>query len=123
MDTGNRSFSVVDIRKDGKKGKKVTLASDNGGRYISKSPVGAAKKAFGVQARSMKSKPRKLTMIVTIQETTTGSSGKLFSYKVVRSKLKVPRVITKGGGIFGGGTPITISYETDAVATSVPAGI
>jgi hypothetical protein len=46
----------------------------------------------------------------------------VFSYKVVREKLKEPIEITRGGGMFGGGETIVIKYGTDAKAVSTPKG-
>ena len=118
MDQGKRSFAVIDARKSAA-GKKVKFSED--GRYVSRTPVSAAKKAFGRICKDRKMKG-KCSMIVTIQETTRGEGGKVFSYKVVREKLKEPIEITRGGGMFGGGETITIKYGTDAKAVATPKG-
>jgi len=118
MDQGKRSFAVIDARKSAA-GKKVKFSED--GRYISRTPVSAAKKAFGRICKDRKMKG-KCSMIVTVQETTRGDGGKVFSYKVDRIKLKEPVEITRGGGMFGGGETITIKYTTEAKAVATPRG-
>lgn len=110
MSQGDRSFTVVDITKARKK---VNIGSS--GRYVSKSPVSAAKKAFGRICREKRYRG-KCAMVVTVQETTQGSGGKTYSYKVSRDKLKEPLVISRGGGMFGSGETITIKFVVKAKA-------
>mgnify|MGYP002636741693 FL=1 len=121
MESTDRSFTVIDIRKPAQGGKKTSLPAD-GGRYISKTPFGAARKGFSLACREKKIKGQ-CTFIVTVQETTRGEDGKIFSYKLKREKLKEPKEITRGGGMFGGGTPITIEYSISGKAVPVPKGI
>jgi hypothetical protein len=84
-----RSFSIV---------RAITSTSSakiriDGGRYLSRSPSGAAKKAFTQAARvherckknaKTKRRAEDLRMNVTIVETTQGSLGKQYKYTVFR---------------------------------------
>jgi hypothetical protein len=74
-----RSFTVLSVST-----KRNTKSSANaGGRFISSTPSGAARKAAGQVCRGSKIRGQ-CTLFVTIQETTRGSSGKSFTYKVKR---------------------------------------
>jgi hypothetical protein len=84
-----RSFSLVRAVPD-TSSKKIKI---DGGRYLSRSPSGAAKKAFTQAARvhekckknsQTKRRAEDLRMNVTIVETTEGSSGKEYKYTVFR---------------------------------------
>ena len=121
MESTDRSFTVINMRKPGQGGKKTSIPSE-GGRYISKTPFAAAKKAFGIACREKKIRGQ-CTITVTVQETTRGADGKVFSYKLKREKLKKPLEITRGGGLFSGGTPITIKYAISGKAVPVPSDI
>lgn len=74
MDSSKRSFTVDTINN-----KKVK--SGNGGRYISSTPSGAAKKAYSQFATSAKKQ-----LVICMRETTQGSAKKCFKYKVSRQK-------------------------------------
>ena len=111
-----RSFTVIDIRKPAQKSMKT---KSSGGRFISSSPASAARKAFSSACRAKKIKGQ-CTLIVTVQETTRGEDARLRSYKLTRTKLQEPRVITRGGGMLGGGTEIVIKYDTTGKAVPVP---
>jgi hypothetical protein len=75
-----RSFTIVSVgTKRGSKGSKNT-----GGRYISRTPAGAARKAVSRVCRQSAIRGQ-CTLYVTVQETTRGSAGKTFSYKVKRA--------------------------------------
>ena len=65
------------------------------GRYLSSNPGSAAKKAF-TRLCNLKNIKGKCTFIVTIKETTKGSKGKEFTYKIERTKLKKPLVMMEG---------------------------
>ena len=65
------------------------------GRYLSSNPGSAAKKAF-TRLCNLKKIKGKCTLVVSIQETTQGSNGKEFTYKIERSKLKKPLVMMEG---------------------------
>ena len=84
MESGDRSFTVITINKSGKK------TRSNGGRYISKSPSSAARKAFSQYYRNHKT----MSLEIHIKETTQNSSGKIFKYRV--SKIKDPKDIIRG---------------------------
>ena len=120
MESTDRSFTVIDIRRPGSKKTRSTVGE--GGRFVSKTPFGAARKAFTRACREKKVKGN-CKLIVTVQETTRGEDGKVFAYKMKREKLAEPREISRGGGLFGGGTPITIEYSISGVATDVPKDI
>lgn len=85
-----RSFTIVNVTKHG--GCKTKF---RGGRYISRTPAGAAKKAFNEHCRIKRI--RGVCMLhVTVQETTAGSKNKVFTYKLNRMKLKEPIVRLEG---------------------------
>ena len=104
-----RSFEVIDVRKHG--GCKTKFKS---GRYISSTPLGAAKKAFTKLCR-VKKTYGKCTFRISLRETTQGSSKKRFVYKVSRNKLEKPVVRFAG-------TPneFLIQYEVSAKSVKDP---
>ena len=71
-----RSFSVTSVRKHGDCKTKF-----HAGRFISRTPVSAAKKAFNQFCRQKKIRGV-CTLNVSVQETTQGSKGKQFTYKL-----------------------------------------
>lgn len=87
MESGDRSFTVVAIKKLGRSVK------TDGGRYISKTPSSAARKAFSQYYRQHK-KSGQFSLEIHIKETTQNSSGKTFKYRV--SKIKDPKDISRG---------------------------
>ncbi len=83
-----RSFTVVDAaRADGCKTKFAIKGS--GGRYISKDPEGAARKAFSRLCLRKRIRGQ-CAMIITVQELTQGSNGKTWTYKLNREKHPAP---------------------------------
>lgn len=75
-----RSFTVLSVSTNaGSKGK-----ANAGGRYISSSPAGAALKA-GNQVCKASAIRGQCTLYVKLQETTQGSSGKVYEYKIKRA--------------------------------------
>lgn len=106
---GYRSFTVVEVGKHG--GCKTKF---NAGRYINKTPAGAARKAFSEHCRIKKIRGV-CTLVVSVKETTKDSKGKVFSYKLHRRKLKEPLIRLEG-------TPseYVIEYKTDAKSVEVP---
>lgn len=101
MKEGDRSFTIKNISSNKK------IKSKLNGRYISKSPINAAKKALNHECRESKIKGV-CTFNITIKETTEGSKKNEYTYKVKRSKLKKPLKINKGG------VDIIINYKTNA---------
>ena len=97
MNSNDRSFTVEAFYKAGKKLK------ISGGRYISSSPSSAAKKAFSQYYRNHK-KTGRFSLEIHVKETTSGSSHKIYTYRVskVESKTEVVR----------GGETILYSYTT-----------
>ena len=79
----------------------------DGGRYLSQTPSGAARKAFSQAYRHMKAKGR-LSLEIHIRETTNGSARKIFMYKVRRVAQETEREIN--------GEIITYSYVTKVKA-------
>lgn len=77
----SRSFTVEAIYKSGKK-----LRQD-GGRYVSEAPANAAKKAFSQVFRNMSAskKTGRVSLEIHVRETTRGSAGKIFKYKVSKT--------------------------------------
>ena len=105
MNRGERSFVIVSAQSNkGKKGK-----SNEGGRFISKSPGGAARKAFTRICRSTKVHGV-CTMFVSMKETTEGSSGKVYKYRLKRSKLNPPQKVKIGKSF------ITYKYKNNVIA-------
>lgn len=89
MEQDDRSFTVEALYRAGRKLKTT------GGRYISKTPSNAAKKAFSQYYRSKKA--GKMTLEVHIRETTNDSSNKIFKYKV--SKTTDDKKVEKDGRV------------------------
>lgn len=84
----DRSFTIDAIYKQGNK------TRFSGGRYISSTPSGAARKAFSQAQRHMRHKGR-LTLEIHMRETTQGSNKKMFKYKV--SKINDSTEIERNG--------------------------
>lgn len=100
----HRSFTLVDVVSvKGKAKGKLNL----GGRYISTSPAGAAKKAVTQVCRASKIKGQ-CTLHVTVRETTRGGHQKDFAYKVKR--VLDPVTVTRDG------VDITYKYRTSVKA-------
>jgi ribosomal protein L20A (L18A) len=78
-----------------------------GGVFHSNSPVGAAKKALSKVCARSKVHGR-CTLVVTIQEITKGSAGKIYRYKIQR--------IVNKTTVIKDGVPITFRYTTRAVS-------
>ena len=87
---GYRSFTVINVAKHG--GCKTKFRA---GRYINKTPQGAAKKAFSEFCRTKRIRG-KCTLNVVVQETTTGSSKKTFAYHLQRNRLTKPMIMQEG---------------------------
>ena len=104
-----RSFTVVNISKHG--GCKTKF---NEGRFINRHPTGAAKKAFNEHCR-VKNIRGVCVFHITLKETTRGSEGELFSYKLRRNKLKKPIIRFEG-------TPkqFLIEYKTKIESVDTP---
>tara|TARA_B100001175_G_scaffold317941_1_gene337946 strand:+ start:2753 stop:3121 length:369 start_codon:yes stop_codon:yes gene_type:complete len=102
MKEGVRSFTVVELMKPAQltakrhSMKKTGLTNDDGGRFESKDPAGAARKAFNQACRDKDIKGQ-CTLVVKIQETTAGSRKKVYTYKLKRIKLKKPIIMVRGG--------------------------
>lgn len=97
----NRSFTVESMHKACKS------LGVNGGRYISSTPSGAAKKAFSQYYRNHKN-TGKLSLQIQIRETTSESSHKIFKYNV--SKINQERQVVRNG------KTITYKYITKVKA-------
>lgn len=72
-----RSFTIESVQRGNRR------LRFNGGRYISDSPMAAAKKAFS-KACQYDSAKGKCSMVIAIRETTAGSSHKTYEYKASR---------------------------------------
>ena len=110
MNKGQRSFSVLHL-KSRSKGQKTK----EGGRYISRSPMGAALKAFNRECRKSKTMGQ-CALVLILRETTSGSKHKLYRYKMRRNKLDKPKTFEKNG------VSITIKYKTTAKKMSNKTG-
>jgi hypothetical protein len=73
-----RSFTVISVSTRNKQ-----KGEENFGRYISKSPAGAARKA-GSKVCGMSKIRGQCTLTIALRETTQGSKGKVYVYKVKR---------------------------------------
>ena len=110
---GKRSFTVVKLLKPAQLTAKTHTAkktTGHGGRFVSSTPVGAAKKAFNAACRG-KNIRGQCTLVVYLQETTAGSDKKLYKYKLKRFKLDKPRIFTRGD--------VQIKSEYDVKAESM----
>ena len=87
---GYRSFTVERVGKHGS-----CKTKGRGGRFVNKTPAGAARKAFSEFCRTKRIKGI-CTLIVTMRETTNGHSGKLYTYKLNRMKLRQPIIRLEG---------------------------
>ena len=107
--SGYRSFTVVGASKHG--GCKTKF---HGGLYRSKNAESAAKKAFKQLCRVKRIKGR-CALVLTLRETTQGSSKKEYTYKLVREKLAKPVIRLEG-------TPneFVIEYRSVAKAMNKP---
>ena len=103
---GYRSFTVVQVTKS--EGCKTKF---HGGRYISRTPVGAAKKAFSEHCRTKRIRGV-CTLNVVVKETTQGSKHQLFAYRLNRHRLKKPIILQEG-------TPQEYVVEYQSTAKSV----
>lgn len=83
-----RSFTVESMHKACKS------LGVHGGRYISSTPAGAAKKAFSQYYRNHK-KSGRFSLQIQIMETTSGSSHKVFKYNV--SKVNQEQQVVRNG--------------------------
>jgi hypothetical protein len=99
MEKDDRSFTVEALYK----GK--TKLKTSGGRYINKTPSEAAKKAYSQYYRG---KSGKLTLVVHLKETTSGSANKIFKYKI--SKVASKKTVERDGKM------IKYKYETTVKA-------
>jgi len=106
---GYRSFTIVNATKKGGCDTKF-----HGGKYVSKAPVGAARKAFSELCR-VKNIRGVCTLNVSVQETTQGSSNKVYTYRLHRRKLKKPMIMKPKGS----NSEYVIEY--DVVAKSIKA--
>jgi hypothetical protein len=98
--SSHRSFTVVDVAThSGRTKGKANL----GGRFVSRTPASAAKKAATQICRESKIKGQ-CALDVTIQETTRGSLNKTYTYSVKR--VKDPVTVERNG------VEITYKYRT-----------
>jgi hypothetical protein len=107
---GYRSFTVLEVGKHG--GCKTKFGG--GGKYVSKNPGSAVKKAFRELCR-IKRIRGVCTLVVTIRETTQGSKKKVYSYKCQRKKLPQPKIMMEGTN-----NEYVIEYKMEAKATTIP---
>lgn len=82
----------------------VSMTGKEKGRYVSKTPAGAAKK---IGSRVLKKKKNQLSTTVRVRETTQGSKKKLYTYVVKKVKLAQKKVVMRDGK--------RISYEFKTV--------
>jgi len=103
--TDMRSFTVVEAKRvDGCPTK--FAVKGQGGRFIKRTPRAAASTAFNRLCRRKRIKGQ-CAMILSVQETTQGSVGEVFTYKLNRNKLAEP--IQRGEYL--------IQYDTEIAST------
>ena len=107
---GYRSFTVVSVGKHG--GCKTKF---HGGKYVSKTPVQAARKAFSELCRIKKIRGV-CTLTVSVKETTQGSSKKVYTYKLNRHRLKKPMIMKPKGS----NSEYVIEYDVVAKSIKTP---
>lgn len=96
------SYTVIAVKTaSGKVKGKANL----GGRFISSSPSGAAKKA-GTQICRASNIKGQCSLLITLRKTTRGGSHKEYTYKV--NRVKNPVTVMRGG------EEITYNYQTKA---------
>lgn len=90
MEEGDRTFTVVDVFTS----KQKKSEKNEGGRFVSKTPSGAASKAFTDICNQSKIHGV-CSLFISVQETTQGSQGKIYKYKVSRRKYDTPVSLDK----------------------------
>ena len=100
MKDNKRSFTILHI-SNGKKSKE-------GGRYISSSPFGAAKKAFNRECKKSNITGT-CSFLISIKEITQGSNKKIYTYKMNRKKLSKPLKLKLGNN------EVEIKYEVSGI--------
>ena len=85
-----RSFTVERVGKHGS-----CKTKGKGGRFVNKTPAGAARKAFSEFCRTKRIKGV-CTLLVTMRETTSVSACKMYTYKLSRMKLREPIIRLEG---------------------------
>ena len=108
---GYRSFTVERVGKHGS-----CKTKGKGGRFINKTPAGAARKAFSEFCRTKRIKGI-CTLLVTMRETTKGAAGKMFTYKLSRRKLQNPIIRLEGTD-----NEFVIAYSTVVRSVTNPPG-
>ena len=98
---GKRSFTLAEVRRSASGAKKGK--SNLGGRFESRTPAGAARKAASKVCRESKIKGQ-CSLVIHVRETTAGSTGKVFKYRVRR--VVKPRTVMRNG------VKITYKYTT-----------
>lgn len=100
-----RSFTVIEAKRvDGCPTK--FAVKGHGGRFIKRTPRAAASTAFNRLCRRKRIKGQ-CAMILSVQETTQGSAGEVFTYKLNRNKLAEP--LERNGYV--------IQYDTEIAST------
>ena len=86
----SRTFTIESVYR------KNSKIRHDGGRFISSTPAGAARKAFSQVYRSLNAKG-KISLVLNIRETTSGSNKKIYKYKV--SKTNENKQIERDGTV------------------------
>jgi hypothetical protein len=79
----SRSFTIESIQKT-----KSGRVNYTGGRFLSETPSGAAKKAFSKAYHSINA-TGPLSLKIKIRETTQGSIHKIYNYKITKKSEKI----------------------------------
>jgi hypothetical protein len=96
-----RSFTIETVTLRGNTRSSPRFA---GGRFISSTPSSAAKKAFSQIYREL-GRPKNLSIVIEIRETTRNSKKKLYKYRVTK-KSSAQKLVERDGEI------ITYEYTT-----------
>uniref|UniRef100_A0A6C0KFE7 Uncharacterized protein n=1 Tax=viral metagenome TaxID=1070528 RepID=A0A6C0KFE7_9ZZZZ len=95
-----RTFTVLSVATGSGK---AQSPSNNGGKFVSRTPSGAARKATTKICRSKKAK--KCALVVTMKETTKGSKNNAYTYHVKR--VKDPTTVIRNG------VEVNYNYKTE----------
>lgn len=96
-----RSFTIETVTI---KGKKKSSPRFTGGRFLSSIPSSAAKKAFSQIYREL-GRPKNLSIVIEIRETTRNSNNKIYKYRVTK-KSSAQKLVERDGEL------ITYEYTT-----------
>ena len=108
MQSSDRSFKVLGVKKPGQD---MTTTTSHAGRYISKTPYGAASKALTRHCND-KDIHGVCTFLIVMQETTAGSNKKVYAYKAARKRVDEKLVLDN--------KPVHFKYKNTLHSSELP---